>query len=817
MSSLSKFKRKKFQAVRKFTDRTEPRTVYANCMNDLITGDNLFKVLVYYGIGGIGKSKLLNELKQNNYEKVHEVFISLDAFEFNSPTDILLSIRNQLKVPTILFDYALLKYWSLVGNSAIDIKKRLTENSLIWEILDYGSGLSGGIIPVGLISKSFNKLRDKYLVTFTKYKEEIEVIEKADTLQLFQMLPYFLGLSIQDAYEKKDIKHVFYFDAYETMLSKLEDKAISQSPEEWIQEFIGSSEVGLFVIGSREFIKWGDQNPDWNRVLEQHILGGLSDEDAEYFLNSVPITEKEIKNEIIKTSHGIPLYLDLCVSIYESKRSSEDDIFPEDFNIAENEVVDRFLRHLESNERELIRLLSVVSIFDYKYYSFIIDSFSVGYSKSLFDEFVDTSIIRKIDEQEGIYRIDENIRGYILKSISKNVVDDVLKLSLTFLKNNMSDYTEDILLKFYGHIYNIQPILQDVDVSYIEDFLDISLYLIDKGYWAEIGTIKRQQDHAIQSVKIENAVRLLDSIYIRRTKNVVEALEQMNMVKLDQENLGRHVHFALFSKINMVRLSGDYDRAEELYRSLIDMEKRSKGSSKLLIKVQRQYADLKFLNGEFKEALKILEEVEEYSQQDPLEYAENLRIIGHIYRFNWMLDEADKCYQSSLEIAKQHKMLGLEGKIYNNFTELYCYTKPERALEYGEKSIEINEMVQSPLELGKTYAALTIAYISIDPQKSVHHFEKATQIQENANYKSGLLFAQVARGLLEFKRDDKSRLNQCIQEVKQLISEINVYHYLILPFLLIYNEDNEIKKLQDQTSWIDYDRTEKAMKEYLGI
>lgn len=818
--TLSKYKRKKFQAVRKFTDRTAPRSVFESALNDLQAGTNTFKVLVYYGIGGIGKSKLLHELRNNKTKKlpkeVHEVSICLDAFEFNSPTDILLSIRNQLKVPTLLFDYALFKYWSLVGNSVLDIKKKLNENSLIWEVLNYGSGLTGGIVPVGLISKSFNMLRDKYYGTFTKYKEEIEQIEKAETLQLFQMLPYFLGIAIHDAYEKKGIKHIFYLDAYETMLRKLEDHAISQSPEEWIQELIGSSEVGLFVIGSREFIKWGDQNSDWNKVLDQHILGGLSDKDAEYFLDSVPIQEVDIKQEIIHTANGIPLYLDLCVSIYEAKVSNNEVILPESFNIAENEVVERFLRHLESNERELIRLLSVVSIFDYNYFSYVIDKFSVGYPKSLFDEFVETSIIRKIDEQDGIYKIDKNIRGYILKSISNHVLDEVLTSTIAFVKDNISSYSEDVLLKFYGHICRMQHLLVKTDVFYIEDFLQITLHLIDKGYWTEIGRLTEQKESKINNKLVANAVQLIESIYERRTGDVHVALTKMKSVHLVKEYLGSYVGFAAFAKANMVRLSGDYKQADVLYRTLIESQIEDNKYNKLLVKVQRQYADLKFLQGDFKAALELLEEAKRLSNNDPIEDGETLRVMGHIYRFNWMFKEAEHHYKLSLAIAKEHKMFGLEGKLYTNFTELYSWYNSEMALQYGQQSVELNEMLRSPIELGKTYAALAIAYISVDDKKSKEYADMACEIQKNGNYKSGVLFGEVAKGYLGHKNGDVNMMEDAIQNMKEIIREINVYNYLELPFLLIHKNEEKIDELNKQTTWLDYDATLSSIQKYIG-
>ncbi|MEC5423307.1 hypothetical protein QGM71_07315 [Virgibacillus sp. C22-A2] len=821
--SLSKFKKPgNFQAVRKFTDRVEPTKVFNSSVDGLLNESDQFKVLVYYGFGGIGKTKLLNELKElvhrktsdENIKDVHSVFISLDSFEFNSPTDILLAIRNQLKVPAILFDYALVKYWSAIGKSSIDIKKRLREDSPVWGVLDYGSNLSGGVIPVGLISKSFSSLQDKYYATFSKYKFEIEQINSTDPMKLWEMLPYFLGLAIEDAYEKKGIKHIFYFDAYETMLRKLEDKAISQSPEEWIKELIGASEKGLFLIGSREYIKWGEQNPEWSNYLDQHILGRLSEIDAAYYLNSVPIVEQDIRNGIIKSAKGVPLYLDLCVTIYETKKAKGKKLNAEDFNIAEHEVIERFLRHLSKQEQELVKLLSVMGIFDYDYFKNIIQAFSIGYPTSMFTDFVEKSIVSKIDENVKLYKLDESINTYILKKMDIDVVEEVLDEALEYILKNSRNYSDDVLLKLYGRVCNIQHLIEFPSLSYVEKFVQASFYFIERGNWVDVGNLVQENGTKQKSDKLINASNLIKSVFWRRTKDLDFALEILNSVHMTREYFGEVYTVALFQKANIIRLSGDYNKANDLYNQLLAIIQKKEGNSSFFIKVQRQYADLKFLQGDFQKALKMLQELLKHDVS-PIELAETHRIIGHIYRFNWFFKEAENEYKKALEIAKQSNLIGLEGKVYTNLIETLCWQRPKEGLSYLEKATEIHEMLDSTIELGKVYAAAAVCYRKEDQNKSVHYANESIKMQEKVGYKSGVLFGVVAKGILSIREESSHNVEEYQGKIVKMTDELQVYSFLQLPFLIKLNKQVELRDLIQNIKLLEPETTLATIEMFL--
>src|SRR5262249_44389868 len=82
----------------------------------------------------------------------------------------------------------------------------------------------------------------------------------------------------------------------------------------------------------------------------------LSDEDANSFLESVPIVEPEIRATIIRSAKGLPFYLDLQTTIYEQLRNRHDAVSSNQFGQNHPEILARFLDHLDPDDARLLRI-----------------------------------------------------------------------------------------------------------------------------------------------------------------------------------------------------------------------------------------------------------------------------------------------------------------------------------------------------------------------------------------------------------------------------------------------------------------------------
>lgn len=121
---LSKIKAlQKITATKTFTNREKAQDSFHKAMRSYLANKKNFITLMFYGVGGIGKSTLLRHLQSeiDNHDEFQIVSIDLDASVFSSIASSLLAIRNQLSIPCYAFEYALARYWQVEGLSLIHI------------------------------------------------------------------------------------------------------------------------------------------------------------------------------------------------------------------------------------------------------------------------------------------------------------------------------------------------------------------------------------------------------------------------------------------------------------------------------------------------------------------------------------------------------------------------------------------------------------------------------------------------------------------------------------------------------------------------
>ena len=247
----SKFSKKNsgFKAQKIFTDRVEPREVFRQSV--LSFGDTPQQIIAYYGKGGIGKSSLLKTLyseAQDVYNEIgggeyHSIFVSLDAYDFANPVNILMAIRNGVSGDCGLFDYAMLQYCS---KAKLNVEEVMQKNSVlsspVMSVLSelIALGTASACIPTATIQKCVNLIKDHRLKV--RFREDIEEMAGLNEFEIFERLPYYLGLCITGAAENGHF-HVVFLDSYESLLSRTEFGTFSVEREDWLKELFLASEA----------------------------------------------------------------------------------------------------------------------------------------------------------------------------------------------------------------------------------------------------------------------------------------------------------------------------------------------------------------------------------------------------------------------------------------------------------------------------------------------------------------------------------------------------------------------------------------------
>lgn len=265
-----------------------------------------------------------------------------------------------------------------------------------------------------------------------------------------------------------------------------------------------------------------------------------------------------------------------------------------------------------------------------------------------------------------------------------------------------------------------------------------------------------------------------------------------------------------FLKTHVEHLLGNYDEALVSYKKLYDEMEIMKEAvpTHVFHTITIKYIDLLFLKGKFKTSLKMIDDMLDSPKISLSEKLELYRTKGHIYRFNLMFDEAEKIYQHAYKLIEKYPSKAFEGKIYTNLAEAMCMKNPSKALEFVEKSIEINTQLENKIELGKTYAASCVAKAMLkDFDNAIIDGSKGKEIQEMVGYQSGKLFCDVSLLLTNYLKNEGQTIKELNDEINDTVKKIKVYTFLekYVNILIDGNEDELLNN--NDFEWIDIQKT----------
>jgi len=388
-----KNRKRNISALQFFTDREEERSIIKRFFQSIMEPEQVIKkpILNFYGVGGAGKSSLVNKAIQewteesSSQRKAHKVaLVDFDHSEAEKNYTIahaLWDIRSSLARTGILmyyFDALYAIYWAKTHGGQ-DSNLELSPLAKVFdfglsrnEVVDDVMGGIENIIPESWTS-AFGNLFDaaeeattsvksvvggaKFLAslvnnkTIKKVAERLEFdpivqIEDKSAEEIQIIMAEVFGIELAATLEKEDISLTLVIDGFERIHS-------NEKIEESIREFLifasmdendkATSRMGSIILG-REKLKWrssdGLESAHWTDLIEFHRLGGLAKEDAKAFINKAISFEKESGNQLIAKllNEHADAILRAC---QESESASEDGYHPYYIDIAISMIRDR--------------------------------------------------------------------------------------------------------------------------------------------------------------------------------------------------------------------------------------------------------------------------------------------------------------------------------------------------------------------------------------------------------------------------------------------------------------------------------------------
>ncbi len=639
-----------------------------------------YNVLFYYGVAGIGKSKLQKELQKILDEEYPEIFwtsIDLDTETYREIGTFLFTLRNKIqekyKAKFYLFNTAHAIYRkklhpeiALLKENYPMVKEGWTFNKIIDILNVFG--------PAKLAWDAVNNAPDSVVRFFKEQVIDINKLTNMEAHEIEKLLPVFFAADITN-YLGTNSKAYIFIDTYEALFEDLRKKGSLYKKNEWIRDnLIPSMPTVSWVICGREEFMWDPKrHPECEMYLEKHLIDGLPDECCREFLKKCSIKNKDIQDIIIEASKGVPFYLNLSVDTYEKiKMKEEREPALEDFGKAQPEIFDRFAKYLDDNEIRALEVLSAPNLWDRDLFNVLIKKFDPGFPAGAFSELIKFSFIKRDSNEK--YSIHQLMRNSLQEH--QDPVD----------RKNVHDFM------FEHYNSKLKSITIKTITSEQEKALKESFY------------------HAKESVKAED---LLNWFVTASEPFNKAALWQLiapiyeDMLQFLKEKLGSE-HPDIAETLNNLALlyesMGEYEKALTLYQRALEIRENLLGPEHLDVAIIRNnLASLYDSMGEYSKALPLYKRVLDIREKvlDPkhLDIATTLNNLALLYYHMKECDKALPLYQRSLEIREE--VLGPEhldiAITLNNLGLLYeSRGEYDKALPLYQRDLEISEKILGP-------------------------------------------------------------------------------------------------------------------------
>ncbi|WP_156290914.1 tetratricopeptide repeat protein [Oceanobacillus salinisoli] len=663
---------RQYITTKKFTDRELPRKAFFEKLNDMKqrTEDQAYDVLMYYGVGGIGKSSLMKQLKLELKEaEPNAVYTSIDLKDttFHHPARALLELvrevraEQKIKFPHFEIAYSIYFYKRnpdiSYNEKKLPFEKELDIMGTIVSTLD-GMGIAGTVS--GIVGKIYDSKKNWSLDK--EVKSYLKELENNSVQEIEEQLIAFFAYDLQKAIAKHHIPStIIFLDTFEALWSGLSNKTTVHTKDKWVRDLIGSLPNVLFVICGREYLEWEKYDADWKEIIHHHMIENLGYEDAASFLEHCGIEEKAIRDKMIDSSGGYPYHLDLSVDTYFEMKNRGETMDVDRFGSNQREILDRFLQYLTDYEIETLKIMSIPRFYNRDVFEHLLTKHPTGYSITKYDDFNKFSFITK---EFGKLFIHSLMRQGMLAYTSDDLVQMVHETVAAYYRGKFEVYRESGVSKgkemqaFAEYIFHKKAALDQ------QEFVD----------WLAIDCLEMLRKLQLRG----------ESRFLRETLGDLHA-------ELGAKALGIGLTQIL---VDMVHLNGEYDAAisiiDEYLEDLSTKEiLASPESAHLAVRKVHHQMFSKPVDGLIAELLNL--EPELATKNWPNEYNELLFMIGgNLGVLSGDLQLSRKWLVTSIRYAEKHNQLNYHCRALRKYVDVLKINGHLKwAKEFCEKGIKI--------------------------------------------------------------------------------------------------------------------------------
>lgn len=446
------------------------------------------------------------------------------------------------------------------------------------------------------------------------------------------------------------------------------------------------------------------------------------------------VRDPRLREVIAEASTGVPFYLHLAVDS-ESRGGA----------VSQDEIMQRFLQHVDPDERRYLDLLSVARTFDFELFTRLAQAFHLPASRLAWERLIAYSFV--YPTMDGRFHLHQLMAAVLRARLSPAIGSDAHGVLHTLWTERAAEgggvagplreaayhglraglVSSDDLLAYADRItalggsQGMTGLIADLN-EYLDDHFDAAL------------------EQTARCLAAESAVLLGDAEKI----NDLTPDDSLSMATSAGARLAVAAGHGR-------RIAGKTSEALGIYTNVWENRQGPERHPAGLWS-----ADLHMAQGRFKTASHLAKELSDTCPSDAYALKGDIARLLHLgARFTYDFQQADQYLREAELRYQQAETIVGTALVATNRAELLAWIDPFSALKAAREAIEVNTDLGALHEVGKAYTALAQAQLTVGRlEEAQASLKEACQTLEKVGYRSGRARAELVKAALY------ARLNQ---------------------------------------------------------
>ena len=747
---------------RPFVNREPVMEAFDETLRTLGTG---VRVLNLIGVGGIGKSRLLTELRGRVPDDHPTAVLDLQVPAQREQQDALAVLRQQFgrhRVKFHRFDIAYAVLWQRL-HPKLSLGKdgaRLVENSeILTELLNNVTGVPIFGTAARLLDSTARGVRRWHHI------RNNETLQELDNLQLPQLMDAVTFLFATDVKETAGHTPLLFVDAYEALIGGAARAGRTAAMDAWLRDLVAQFDSGLVVLASREAVNWHRYNSAWAELIRTVPVEGLPVAARLELLRAMGVIDVDLATSIAKGSAGLPFYLHLA---YDTGTTTGSVVSPE-------AILERFLQHVDPFDVRTLELLSAARIFDREVFQAVATAYALPSHDLAWESLTSYSFVQPAGAS-GL-RLHQLMATTICQRLSPESQRSLHRLLHTIWRARAEAAADPATAAaalreagFHGlHGGDLEPA---AFLDYVDRIRTAAASSGVDGVVADLEDFLAE--HPTPQLQYLATYLQVEALLLRGDSAGAEAMTANVPIEPPEDEVRARLAVAAAHARRILGETADALRRYDFVWREYDGPTR--------LDAGLWAADLHMAQGRFVPAIEAAEQIDAMLPADRHEDRGDLQRLIHlvyrfVYDFSASLDYLQRARASYLAAGS---IVGL-ADIQTNAAELLALTDPAAAVEAAHDAISRQREIGADHEIGKAYSALGLAHIALGELDAADHaLVEAVAAFDRAAYRSGRARAELYRAVWLVRR---GRLDEAVTAIRWAVAEFQaaeVYPTLVI-------------------------------------